>query len=43
MGDFWAQVGASTLEFIFLAAVITGAVLLGCKLRMMKNIKEGKE
>lgn len=42
MGEFWIQVGKSAIEFVFLAAVAFGAVVLGMKLRMSKDAKQGK-
>lgn len=39
---FIKEVVASTIEFVFMAAVVVGGVFAGMKLRMKKNAKESK-
>ena len=39
---FIKEVVASTIEFVFMAAVVVGGVFAGMKLRMRKNAKESQ-
>lgn len=37
MGQFWAEVGASSIKFVIYAIVAFAGIVLGMKLRIKKN------